>query len=93
MMTNSYHGLKTTENIATETFLTQIKSWLVSACDAASQLLLSDRTDEPSVRQSKGRNGEVLWEIYDPITDRSCYCTAENEMMERLDNCYLNYRY
>jgi hypothetical protein len=92
MMTNSYHELQTTETISTKTFLTQIKSWLLSACNAASQILLSDQTDEPSIRQLKGRTGEVLWEIYDPSTDRSCYCTTENEIMEHLDNFYLQYR-
>lgn len=44
--------------------------------------------DEPHIWQTRDRNGDVLWNAYDPVTDRSLYYASEAEVRIWLENRY-----
>lgn len=44
--------------------------------------------DEPQIWQTRDRNGNVLWNAYDPISDRSLYYASEAEVRIWLENRY-----
>ncbi len=45
-------------------------------------------SNEPRIWQTRDRNGNVLWNAYDPVSDRSLYYASEAEVRIWLENRY-----
>lgn len=60
-------------------------SWMTSEAGDLGSVYSAKSNVEPQVFQVQGQSGELFWEIYDPATGQSVYCSTDDEALQSLD--------
>jgi hypothetical protein len=71
-----------------KSFTDQIIASIIKIGKVIFGLIQIDDDVEPIITRLKGRDGEDLWEIYNPNTGKTVQCMTDYEVMEWLDRRY-----
>ena len=59
--------------------------WMSSEAGDLVRIYSAKTQVEPRVSEVEGQDGELMWEVYNPMNGRVVYCMSEEEVMLWLD--------
>lgn len=88
MLSNAYQPVESAPSPSRSpwSYVKQFLSWMTNdAGDFGNLVAAKTGKPEPRVTQIQGQNGDLFWQIYDPATGQTVYCSTDDEALQSLD--------